>query len=153
MFRYPAWAVGSYRSGPPASKTIGTKSTGGCYQRVRSPCILREATALEAMNKIRLNGTIPRSVVPNRLEIRVANLQREKYKLSTFIITESPRRSKPTFVLKVSAIYVFLSQDVKTRTPQIVYGYHLHQTTSAYLINFVTDPRRNSSSVSQQLWS
>ena len=24
MFRHPAWAVGSYSSGPPAAKTVGT---------------------------------------------------------------------------------------------------------------------------------
>ena len=39
MFRHPAWAVGSYSSGPPAAKTVGTKSTGGCYRGDVSPCI------------------------------------------------------------------------------------------------------------------
>ena len=38
MFRHPAWAVGSYSSGPPAARTVGTKSTGRCYQRDGSPC-------------------------------------------------------------------------------------------------------------------
>ena len=28
-FRHPAWAVGSYSSGPSAARTIGIKSTGG----------------------------------------------------------------------------------------------------------------------------
>ena len=39
MFRHPAWAVGSYSSGPPAANTVGTKSTGGFHQRHGSPCI------------------------------------------------------------------------------------------------------------------
>ena len=38
MFRHPAWAVGSYSSGPPAAGTVGTKSTGGCYHSDWSPC-------------------------------------------------------------------------------------------------------------------
>ena len=38
MFRHPAWAVGSYSSGPLAAKTVGTKSTGGCYHQELSPC-------------------------------------------------------------------------------------------------------------------
>ena len=38
MVRHPAWAVGSYSSGPPAAKTVGTKSTGGFHQRHGSPC-------------------------------------------------------------------------------------------------------------------
>ena len=37
MFRHPAWAVGSYSSGPLAAWTIGTKSTGGCSQQHWSP--------------------------------------------------------------------------------------------------------------------
>ena len=40
MFPHPAWAVGSYSSGPPAAKTVGTKSTGGFHQRHGSPCTL-----------------------------------------------------------------------------------------------------------------
>ena len=28
MFRHPAWAVGSYSSGPVAARTLRTKSTG-----------------------------------------------------------------------------------------------------------------------------
>ena len=31
MFRHPAWAVGSYGSGPPTAGTVGTKSTGGFF--------------------------------------------------------------------------------------------------------------------------
>ena len=38
MFRHPAWAVGSYGSGPPAANTVGTKSMGGFHQRHGSPC-------------------------------------------------------------------------------------------------------------------
>ena len=38
MFRHPAWAVGSYNSCPLAAKTVGTKSTGGCYHQELSPC-------------------------------------------------------------------------------------------------------------------
>ena len=38
MFRHPAWAVGSYSSGPPAANTVRTKSTGGFHQRHGSPC-------------------------------------------------------------------------------------------------------------------
>ena len=38
MFRHPAWAVGSYSSCPLAAKTVGTKSTGGCYHQELSPC-------------------------------------------------------------------------------------------------------------------
>ena len=30
--------VDSYRTGPPAAKTVGTKSMGGCYQQDGSPC-------------------------------------------------------------------------------------------------------------------
>ena len=41
MFRHPAWAVGSYSSGPPAANAVGTKSTGGFHQGDGSPCILR----------------------------------------------------------------------------------------------------------------
>ena len=40
MFRHPAWAVGSYSSGPPAAGTLRTKSPGGCYQADMSPCVL-----------------------------------------------------------------------------------------------------------------
>ena len=32
MFRHPARAVGNYSSGPAAAETLGTKSTGRCYQ-------------------------------------------------------------------------------------------------------------------------
>ena len=39
MFRHPAWAEGSYSSGPAAAKTYGTKSTEGFHQRFGSPCI------------------------------------------------------------------------------------------------------------------
>ena len=39
MFRHAAWAVGSCNSGPPAARTVGTKSTGGFYRPDRSPCI------------------------------------------------------------------------------------------------------------------
>ena len=38
MFRHPARSVGSYRSGPTAARTIGTKSTGGFYHTELSPC-------------------------------------------------------------------------------------------------------------------
>ena len=38
MFRHPAWAVGSYSSGPTAAGTVGTKSTGGFHQADVSPC-------------------------------------------------------------------------------------------------------------------
>ena len=38
MFVYPTWAVGSYRSGPTVAQTVGTKSTGGCYQQYGSLC-------------------------------------------------------------------------------------------------------------------
>ena len=31
MFHHPALAAGSYSSGPPAVRTVGTKSTGGFY--------------------------------------------------------------------------------------------------------------------------
>ena len=31
MFRHPAWAVGSYRSGPTAARTVRNKSTEGLY--------------------------------------------------------------------------------------------------------------------------
>ena len=34
MLHHPAWAVGRYSSSP----TVGTKSTGGFYQRDGSPC-------------------------------------------------------------------------------------------------------------------
>ena len=40
MFRHPAWAVGSYSSGPPAAETARTKSTGGFHQQDGSPCKL-----------------------------------------------------------------------------------------------------------------
>ena len=40
MFRHPAWAVGSYSSGPPAAVTVGSKLTGGCYRGDVSPCSL-----------------------------------------------------------------------------------------------------------------
>ena len=35
---HPAWAVGSYRSGPPAARLAITKSTEGCYHTEWSPC-------------------------------------------------------------------------------------------------------------------
>ena len=38
MFRNPAWAAGSCSSGPPATATVRTKSTGSFYQHDRSPC-------------------------------------------------------------------------------------------------------------------
>ena len=38
MFRHPAWAVGSYSSGPLAAGIVGTKSTGGFYRRDGSLC-------------------------------------------------------------------------------------------------------------------
>ena len=37
MFFHPAWAAGSYSSGPPAARTVGTKSTGGFYYSSLSP--------------------------------------------------------------------------------------------------------------------
>ena len=39
MFCHPAWAVGSYSSGPPVVETVGTKSTGGFHQQDVSPCM------------------------------------------------------------------------------------------------------------------
>ena len=39
MFCQPAWGVRSYSIGPPAARTVGTKSTGGFYQADVSPCI------------------------------------------------------------------------------------------------------------------
>ena len=38
MFGHPAWAVGSYSSGPPAARSAGIKSTGGFYRMEWSPC-------------------------------------------------------------------------------------------------------------------
>ena len=38
IFHHPAWAVGSYRSGPPAAGTVRSKSTGGFYQGDVSLC-------------------------------------------------------------------------------------------------------------------
>ena len=39
MFCHPAtWAIGSHRRGPPAARTIGTKSTLGFYRSDVSPC-------------------------------------------------------------------------------------------------------------------
>ena len=38
MFRHPAWAVGSYSSGPSAARDVGTKSTGGFANSSVSPC-------------------------------------------------------------------------------------------------------------------
>ena len=38
MFRHPAWAVGSYSSGPAAARALWTKSTGGFYHSDDSPC-------------------------------------------------------------------------------------------------------------------
>ena len=37
MFCHPAWAVGSYCSGPPAAGTAGTKSTGGFTEQMDHP--------------------------------------------------------------------------------------------------------------------
>ena len=37
MFRHPAWAVGSYSSGPPAARAVGTKSTGGFTEQMGHP--------------------------------------------------------------------------------------------------------------------
>ena len=38
MFGHPAWAVGSYSNGPPAARSVGTKSTGGFNHPDGSPC-------------------------------------------------------------------------------------------------------------------
>ena len=38
MFRHPAWAVGSYSSGPPTAGAVATKSTGGFNHPNGSPC-------------------------------------------------------------------------------------------------------------------
>ena len=38
MLSHPAWAVGSYSSGPHAAGTVGTKSTGSFYQADVPPC-------------------------------------------------------------------------------------------------------------------
>ena len=40
MFRHPAWAVGSYSSGPPAAGNVGNKPMGGFYQADGSPCTI-----------------------------------------------------------------------------------------------------------------
>ena len=42
MFHHPAWAVGSYSSGPPAARSAGTKSTGGFPRPLGPPCIAKE---------------------------------------------------------------------------------------------------------------
>ena len=39
MFHHPAWAVGSYSSGPPAARSAGTKSTIGFPRPLGPPCI------------------------------------------------------------------------------------------------------------------
>ena len=41
MLCHPAWAVGSYSSGPPAAITVGTKSTGGFFRPEWSLCKFR----------------------------------------------------------------------------------------------------------------
>ena len=38
MFHHPAWAVGSYSSGPPAARSAGTKSTIGFPRPLGPPC-------------------------------------------------------------------------------------------------------------------
>ena len=46
MFRHPAWVVGSYSSGPPAARTVGTpgaKSMGGLNRQDGSPCSIDSA--------------------------------------------------------------------------------------------------------------
>ena len=40
MFHHPAWAVRSYKSSPPAARSVGTKSTGGFHHSSVSPCTL-----------------------------------------------------------------------------------------------------------------
>ena len=51
MFRHSAWAVGSYSSGPPAARAVGTKSTGGFHQRDGSPCTML-LSLLEAASQL-----------------------------------------------------------------------------------------------------
>ena len=52
MLRHPAWAVGSYSSGPRATETVGTKSTGGFFRPEWSPCILvSKSNLLEGIPK------------------------------------------------------------------------------------------------------
>ena len=43
MFCHPAWAVGGYSSGPPAARTVGTKSTGGFLNSSVSPCTVKRS--------------------------------------------------------------------------------------------------------------
>ena len=38
MFRHPAWALGSYSSGPPAAGSAGTKAIGGFPRPLGPPC-------------------------------------------------------------------------------------------------------------------
>ena len=38
IFRHPAWAVGSYSSGPAAAESAGTKWTGGFPRSLGPPC-------------------------------------------------------------------------------------------------------------------
>ena len=40
MFCHPAWALGSFSSGPRAAKSVGTKSMRGFYLSDGSPCSL-----------------------------------------------------------------------------------------------------------------
>ena len=50
MFRHPAWAVGSYSSGPPAAETVGTKSTGDFHQGDGPPCTLHLITSVTGVS-------------------------------------------------------------------------------------------------------
>ena len=45
MFPRPAWAVGSYRSGQTAARTVGITSTGGFHHCQLSPCTVSGAEA------------------------------------------------------------------------------------------------------------
>ena len=69
MFCYPAWAVGSYSSGPSADGTVRTKSPGGFYQADVSPCILSGVSSIWVYSRLSEelfifeNPAFPRDVV------------------------------------------------------------------------------------------
>ena len=58
IFLHPAWAVGSYSSGPSAAGTVGTKVTGGFYQADVSPCNSLSQCYKEATDEQRASLTL-----------------------------------------------------------------------------------------------
>ena len=78
MFNHPAWAVGSYSSGPPAAGTAGTKWTGGFYQADVSPGMYNSVPSIKDAPGDLSRGIVHGDELIDVLDVRLIDGEREE---------------------------------------------------------------------------